>query len=491
MPKINKYDYIGRTNRANNGQMMTIINYRDAHSLDVMFEDGTVVLNKSLSNFNNGRIANPNYTLSHLGETIKSKYGMNATVIAYRSYNDIDVQFEDGYIAKNTSYGLFIKDSILNKNIAINPAQAKNIEINKDRLGQQIKAKNGQLMTIVKYRSAGDIDIQFEDGTIVKHKNYTNFLIGNIRNPNTFNRIKENNSRWNDRTGEVRTASNGQKMTIIRYNGIKDIDIQFEDGTIVEHKGYSNFSRGLIENPNKTNRLKASDKIGLTNRANNGMLMTIIDADKNSIVVEFEDGTHVKTSFSSFKDGYVSSNSEKEKEIKLSKLKNLHLGEKWKDSNGEEVEIVDREIKDGKSTSNYIVRWENGQELKTSYFNITRGIFSKRNATKIGLTSVTTKGEKIKIVGYRNSHDIDIEFEDGTLLEHKCISDFYSGLIRKIHSMHYPRLGELCSKFNVNFSKALAFKKIHNDMSDEQIVVHYRPDCYINIFGEIIDHTQI
>lgn len=486
MPK-NKYACIGRTNRAKNGQIMTIIDYRNCHNLDVQFDDGTIVLNKSLYNFNLGRISNPNYKLSHIGETINSKYGMTATIIAYRRYNDIDVQFEDGYIAKNTSYALFIKDSVLNKNVAANPAQAKNIDTRKDRLGQQLKANNGQLMTIIKYRSAGDMDIQFEDGTIVQHKSYTNFLTGNIRNPNTFNRNKENNSRWNDRTGEVRTASNGQKMTIIRYNGITDIDVKFEDGTVVKNKMYSNFLTGHIENPNKANRVKASDIIGLTNRANNEMMMTIIEAtNTKNIIVEFEDGTHVKTSFTAFKNGTVSSNSEKEKELKISKLQNLHTGEKWKDSNGEEAEIIGRETKDGKPTTKYIVRWENGQELSTIYFNITHGKFSKRNATKVGLTSVTKSGDKIKIVGYRNSHDIDVEFEDGTLLEHRCLSDFYLGSIRKIPLMHYQRLGELCSKFNVNFNKALAFKKTHNYMSDEQIIVHYRPDCYINIFGELV-----
>ena len=52
-----------------------------------------------------------------------------------------------------------------------------------------------------------------------------------------------------DRTGEVAYNTNGEKMVIVRFGGAKDIDIQFEDGSIVEHKAYSNFKNGEIKNP--------------------------------------------------------------------------------------------------------------------------------------------------------------------------------------------------------------------------------------------------
>ena len=38
-------------------------------------------------------------------------------------------------------------------------------------------------------------------------------------------------------------------MTIVRYGNKNDIDVQFDDGTIVEHKRYGNFKRGNIKNP--------------------------------------------------------------------------------------------------------------------------------------------------------------------------------------------------------------------------------------------------
>ena len=51
-----------------------------------------------------------------------------------------------------------------------------------------------------------------------------------------------------DRTGEI-GYNNGERMTIIRYGNWDDIDVQFDDGTVVEHNQYSNFKAGKIKNP--------------------------------------------------------------------------------------------------------------------------------------------------------------------------------------------------------------------------------------------------
>ena len=52
-----------------------------------------------------------------------------------------------------------------------------------------------------------------------------------------------------DRTGEVAYSNNGEKMVIIRYGSRTDIDVEFEDGMIVEHKQYGNFKIGNVKNP--------------------------------------------------------------------------------------------------------------------------------------------------------------------------------------------------------------------------------------------------
>ena len=48
------------------------------------------------------------------------------------------------------------------------------------------------------------------------------------------------------RLGETRMMNCGMKATIIRYGNNTDIDVCFEDGTIVEHKTYNAFEKGRI-----------------------------------------------------------------------------------------------------------------------------------------------------------------------------------------------------------------------------------------------------
>ena len=38
-------------------------------------------------------------------------------------------------------------------------------------------------------------------------------------------------------------------MTIVRYGSAKDIDVQFDDGTIIENREYVEFKRGSVKNP--------------------------------------------------------------------------------------------------------------------------------------------------------------------------------------------------------------------------------------------------
>ena len=52
-----------------------------------------------------------------------------------------------------------------------------------------------------------------------------------------------------DRTGEIGYNNDGEKMVIIRYGDYADIDVQFNDGTIINHRRYDHFKNGEIKNP--------------------------------------------------------------------------------------------------------------------------------------------------------------------------------------------------------------------------------------------------
>ena len=49
--------------------------------------------------------------------------------------------------------------------------------------------------------------------------------------------------------GEISYNSKGEKMTIVEYRNSQDIDIMFDDGTIVKNKRYWNFRKGNVLNP--------------------------------------------------------------------------------------------------------------------------------------------------------------------------------------------------------------------------------------------------
>ena len=266
---------------------ITIVGYRNVDDIDVQFEDGTIIEHKRYQAFCKGFIPyftnkEDKFANKRIGKTVISKNGMKMTIIAYRNSKDIDIKFENGAIAKHRSYSNFIKGSI-----------SYPVNLAKTRIGETSITKNNLKMTIIAYRKNNDIDIQFEDGTIVKHKSYACFLEGSIEYPEYL--IK-------NRIGEISTAKNGMKMTIIAYRKNNDIDIQFEDGTIVRHKCYYNFLSGsILYGANPVDKF-ANKRIGKTSMASNGLKMTIIAyRGVYDIDIKFEDGIIVEhISYSSF-----------------------------------------------------------------------------------------------------------------------------------------------------------------------------------------------
>ena len=108
-----------------------------------------------------------------------------------------------------------------------------------DRVGETRVMKCGMEAIIIRYRKAIDIDVRFEDGTVVERKTYSAFKKGSISNPNM-------KASAENRLGETNMMNCGMKATIIRYGKYSDIDVRFEDGKVVEHKAYDTFKKGEI-----------------------------------------------------------------------------------------------------------------------------------------------------------------------------------------------------------------------------------------------------
>lgn len=276
---------------------------------------------------------------SHIGETYNMAYGQTATIIAENGASDVTIQFNDGTIVEHCIRSRVYSGNVKNPNY-VKPKRLPRPKKNKiDKkllhIGETNIMKDGSKATIVEYISYNDINIQFEDGTIIEHTNKRAFTDGHIKNPNkymsylhksalmqcgyscTILEVKGNNiivkfdneetlipstiqkfingtilsdalsHNYKYRTiGERKKMRSGEYATLIADRGSHDIDVQFDDGTIVEHRDRKAFEEGGIKNPSsKTNY------VGKTNIMRCGLKATVIeDKGWNNITVQFEDG---------------------------------------------------------------------------------------------------------------------------------------------------------------------------------------------------------
>lgn len=191
---MQKIDRIGEQNRAKNGLMMTIIEYRNSTNIDIQFEDGFIVYHKTYSRFLSGMIGHPKYP-------------------AYTRRNNL-------YMKKR---------------------------IKTDRIGQTNTASNGMILTIIAYRHVTDIDVQFEDGAIVTHVRYDAFKNGRIPHPSGINNVFYKTRQTN--IGRTTIHKYGIPMEVVEYKGSHDINVLFGDGYLAEHKYMGDFNRQNIGHP--------------------------------------------------------------------------------------------------------------------------------------------------------------------------------------------------------------------------------------------------
>lgn len=183
-----------------------------------------------------------------------------------------------------------------------------------DRIGMVNYNKKGEKMIILDYRSAVDLDIIFEDGTILKNRAYKEFNNGSVRKDNLAL----------TRLGKTNINNQGFKMKIIEYRKVDDIDVEFEDGTIITNKKFAHFE-------DKSMRKPEPDHTGETNFNNYGDKMTILEFNNHmNVLVGFEDGTTTVRRYSCFKSG----------NIRHPLMNKMRIGEVNLNSQGCKMEII-------------------------------------------------------------------------------------------------------------------------------------------------------
>ena len=184
----------------------------------------------------------------YLGETTTAKNGQKMKIVKFYTPSNLTIEFEDKTIVTDQTYEHFKTGSIRNPNYNLQK------QISDKHKGEERIANNGMKMKIIKYNNYLDVDIQFEDGAITRHRKYEEFKKGKIGHPNSLRSraktINLKNCPKSERKDEVNIMNNGQKAKIIEYFTNKNITVEFEDGTVVKNKKYSRFLEGSIGNPN-------------------------------------------------------------------------------------------------------------------------------------------------------------------------------------------------------------------------------------------------
>lgn len=109
------------------------------------------------------------------------KNGLKAKIVAYRKYEDIDIQFEDGVIVYNKNYGSFKSGTIGHPTVKT----FSKLNQRHFRLGETRVNSCGTKIEIIRYNNYEDIDVLFHDehNTTIKNTRYCYFDRANIYSP--------------------------------------------------------------------------------------------------------------------------------------------------------------------------------------------------------------------------------------------------------------------------------------------------------------------
>ena len=357
---------------------------------------------------------------NRVGLTETNVYGEKMTIVAYRSATDIDVSFEDGTIVYHRKYDNFIKHHIYNPNtIKIHKKQERHLKNKETYLGLRKQLNSGLWCTIIKYIDLQHITIQFDDGVTI-NTSIACFNRGQLTHPN----INSKQLMYkNKRIGEtVIHKSTGMVMTIIDYIDTHNITIQFEDGTIVTHKCYSAFKKGVVGGYKEP-----QNKVGTTRKSTYGGIMTIIAIlPKGKVKVRFEDGTEVTTYLSAFLRGKVKNpNIETTKD----KIKNNMFNKIYKDRNGDEFKVINY----NNSLDIDIQYLDDGSiyQHRSRQSIIEKKVIPRERMIACNENKVfcTRLGLYAKMIERRNCNDIDIQFETGAIQKNITYFNFQQGAV--------------------------------------------------------------
>lgn len=450
-PKPNT-DRIGKVNTMKCGLIATIIEYRSSASIDVQFEDGVVVTNQPYASFSHGKIGHPNFLhqskkKNRVGVHNTMSNGMDAVVIAYRESHDIDIQFEDGEIRFGCAWKEF-----KNGNIA-HPTQTSEAQA-EARLGTRKRMNCGMEATVTAYRKYHDIDVQFEDGEEVRHVDWGCFKQGNVLHPalkdccrslqesavyfylSQLGFIKTHKGYFKDvGFGEKELDFyHPEKKIALEIDGdfhgkSKTISIDLEKNRLCHENGiklYRLRSRKLSPMSDDLSVVYLMDGEAIYNGLVDckGALEDILA--RNHIELPCRDFIDFKRDLLEIQNFHDENSVNYKRDHKIGE-KSFHKTMK------QEMTIIDY-----KDSFRVDIQFEDG----TVVYGVNYGLFKKgeikhpsltpeaKRAARLGMQKTMNCGSVAKIIAYRTSEDMDVEFESGAVVYSATYYNFNKGNIK-------------------------------------------------------------
>jgi hypothetical protein len=369
-------------------------------------------------------------------------------------------------------------------------------------------------MTIIDCRRSDDITVQFEDGTIVPNKAYNSFKRGEIANPNYNNRDMSNEYRrygvpenklnaihayhykhkelsveqavmqWKE-IQQLKLNTPVSARDICIQNQVPEDKIHTAIGYINKHKEISPEQAFL--NWKKLQSLKDHDnerfnKYGIigddvksvrsyANRHKELTLEQAIIEWKRSVSKESFKDICIRYGASEddvrnirrFKKGHSNQFSSDEELIKeyLKLKENKYLFKK---------KCIESCIDPNKARQYQLEHPELTDEEIIEY------ILNRKKSDHSNLRKLCIKNDinAVSAINYQRKNNCSDEETVKHLLKYKGTENFTNK----------------CIRFNIQPEVARTYKSRHTEMSDEQIILHYRPDLIINIFGELVEYKE-
>lgn len=391
-----------------------------------------------------------------------------------------------------------------------------------DRTGETKRAINGMLMTIIEYRKSNDIDIQFEDGTIVRNRTISDFNRGLIKYPTKLKYI-----------GNENINKQGRHMKIVDYKNNKEVTIQFDDGTTIK-RSLKSFVNGAVMHPKDIKSKNKKEKVPTEAEIAEKEFREELKKKCELAGIKYDTAMHYHRKHSDLSvDDIMNRYNEQGptetyngKSIRQAcKDLGINIGTVYKlKSNNKDLSyasIIDR-LKNRNKSFAELCREHNINEVKAYAYK--RRHTDKSDEEIIESLLNRDKSFRQKCLdnninykhacGYKSNHP---ELTDEQIIEYykqpkpkslvqKCKESNVSySTVMKYKAKHPEWTDEqiieniknreatfksLCDKYEVAYNKAKTFRNHHPELSDEQVILAYRPDLRLNIFGEIIDEQK-